>query len=367
MEKRKELIRDMDYLLVIVTLVICIFGLIILRSASLSLDSGDRIMRSQTMATGLGIAGMFIVSIIDYRVWKLLYKPIYAISVALLVATLLFGTEDYGAKSWLSIPGIINFQPSEFVKVGLIVSLAAYLDDVKENLNQPFQLIKVLIFALLPVVLIMFQPDAGTAMVYLFFIIAMLFIAGISWKYIITTAIAGVVSAPIVWMFLLPHQRNRILDFLNPSENTTTTGYQYLQGEIAIGSGKITGKGLFQGSQTQFNFIPLKQNDFIFPVLAEELGFLGGFALIALYAFLILRLYKISKESVDTFGSLLVIGFAAMLLFHIWENIGMTLGVMPITGIPLPFFSAGGTFQLLNLGMMGLALSVAAHRNIKYF
>lgn len=366
MDKRKELIRDMDYLLFLVTLVICIFGLVILRSASLSLATGNRIMRSQIIATGLGFVAMIVVSLIDYRVWKLLYKPIYVISVALLVATLVFGVEDYGAKSWLNL-GFINFQPSEFVKLGLIISLAAYLEDVQEELNKPLVLIKVLAFALLPVVLIMFQPDAGTAMVYMFFIITMLFIAGISWKYIISSAVAVVVSAPVVWMFLLPHQRNRILDFLNPTENITTTGYQYLQGEIAIGSGKITGKGLFQGSQTQFNFIPLKQNDFIFPVLAEELGFLGGFALIALYGFLILRLYKISRESVDTFGSLLVIGVAALLLFHIWENIGMTLGVMPITGIPLPFFSAGGTFQLLNLGMMGLALSVAAHKNIKYF
>ncbi len=324
-------------------------------------------MRSQTIATGLGFVVMIVMSLIDYRVWKLLYKPIYGISIVLLVATLIFGTEEYGAKSWLVIPGVMGFQPSEFVKVGLIISLAAYLENVKEDLNQPLVLVKVLAFALLPVGLIMLQPDVGTAMVYMFFIIAMLFIAGIRWKYIISTAVAAVVSAPVVWMFLLPHQQKRILDFLNPTANITTTGYQYLQGEIAIGSGKITGKGLFQGSQTQFNFIPLKQNDFIFPVLAEELGFLGGFALIVLYGFLILRLYKISKESVDSFGSLLVIGYAAMLLFHIWENIGMTLGVMPITGIPLPFFSAGGTFQLLNLGMMGLALSVASHRNIKYF
>lgn len=144
---------------------------------------------------------MIVMSLIDYRVWNFLYKPIYGISIVLLVATLIFGTEEYGAKSWLVIPGVMGFQPSEFVKVGLIISLAAYLENVKEDLNQPLVLVKVLAFALLPVGLIMLQPDAGTAMVYMFFIIAMLFIAGIRWKYIISTAVAAVVSAPVVWMF----------------------------------------------------------------------------------------------------------------------------------------------------------------------
>ncbi len=171
----------------------------------------------------------------------------------------------------------------------------------------------------------------------------------------------GIISLPLIW-FSLNHIKNRIFSFLDPEKDPSGTNYQALQSKIAIGSGKVFGRGLFQGTQTQYNYLPEKQTDFIFAVVGEELGLIGGLALILLYFIMLFRLIIIAKNSKDTFGSLMVIGFAAMFLIHIWENIGMTIGLMPITGIPLPFMSYGGTFQLVNLICIGIALSVGIHK-----
>ena len=366
-KERLKMLRDLDIVLFIAIIIATIFGLVVLKSATLSMSNSARIMKAQTVATLLGFAVLIVLTLIEYRIWKHFYIPIYALCIVLLAATLIKGSgASIGSQSWLKI-GPIRFQPSEFVKVGLIISLSAYIENHYENINKPLVLLKVLIFAFLPVVLILMQPDAGTAMVYIFFILIMLFVSGINWKYIVSAVVAGVAMLPIIWVFLNTYQKNRILDFLNPTENATSSSYQFIEGRIAIGSGKLTGKGLYQGTQTQYNFIPEKQNDFIFPVLVEELGFIGGFSLIFLYGLILFRMYKISTESADVFGSLMVVGFAAMFLFHIWENIGMTLGVMPITGIPLPFISSGGTFQLINLAILGLVLSVSLHKNQRYY
>jgi rod shape determining protein RodA len=281
----------------------------------------------------------------------------------MLLAVLVMGVGDdqWGARSWLFV-GSFGFQPAEFVKVGLIISLAKYMDNNKDDINSPFVLLKVLIFAFFPVGLILLQPDAGTAMVFVFFIAAMLFVAGVKWKYIGIALSMGLMSLPVLWSRLDNFQKNRILNFMDPERDTNNTGYQAIQGRIAIGSGKIFGRGLFEGTQTQFNYIPEKQTDFIFAVLAEELGFIGGTLLILLYFIMLHRIIRIARNSPDKFGSFMSVGLAAMFLFHIWENIGMTIGLMPITGIPLPFMSYGGTFQLINLISIGIVLSVGLHR-----
>lgn len=367
MNKRSGILGDIDYKLFVIVAILCAFGLTVLNSASQSLKTGPGIMRSQKIATILGFIVLVVLTLIDYRNWKILYKLIYLASVAILVYTLLFGFGPAGTniKSWVKIG--FSFQPSEFVKVAFIICFGAYLEEVGDELNNPVTLVRVLAFGFLPIALILLQPDMGTALVYIFIMVMMLFIAGIHWKYIAIAVGVFLISLPIIWLSLKDYQKNRIFDFLNPYENPTGSTYQYIQGEIAIGSGQFLGKGLYQGTQNQFNFIPAKENDFIFPVLVEELGFVGGFSLLVLYLLMIFRMSKISRRSVDKFGAYMTIGIAALFLFHIWENIGMTLGVMPITGIPLPFFSQGGSFQLTNLAMVGLVLSVAAHRHIKYF
>lgn len=362
--KRKSF-KKFDFVLFFTVLILCIFGMVILHSASLSTATGSSIIKSQTISTILGFIAIAIIILMDYEFIGKLYIPIYIVSIGLLVAVLIWGIGGdqigVGADSWLSIGGFI-FQPSEPVKIGLIISLAKFIDKNKDTINAPFTLIKVLAFAFFPVLLILLQPDAGTAMVFIFFIAAMLFAAGIKWRYIGYALGTGLLSLPIIWFNLMPYQKDRVFDFLEPERNPTGTGYQALQSRIAIGSGQLLGRGLYEGTQTQYNFIPAKQTDFIFAVLAEELGFLGGGVLILLYFIMMQRFLLIAKRSEDVFGSLMAVGIFAKFLFHIWQNIGMTIGLMPITGIPLPFFSHGGTYQLVSLISIGIVLSIGLRK-----
>jgi rod shape determining protein RodA len=359
---RKKAFKRFDFLLLATVILLSIYGLVIIYSATLSMDN-LRFVRTQGIATLIGFFAILFLVFFDFQFLGKLYIPIYIVSVGMLLAVLVMGVGDdqWGARSWLYI-GFFGFQPAELVKVGLIISLAKYMDNNKDDINSPFVLLKVLIFAFFPVGLILLQPDAGTAMVFVFFIAAMLFVAGVKWKYIGIALSMGLMSLPVLWSRLDNFQKNRILNFMDPERDTNNTGYQAIQGRIAIGSGKIFGRGLFEGTQTQFNYIPEKQTDFIFAVLAEELGFIGGTLLILLYFIMLYRIIRIARNSPDKFGSFMSVGLAAMFLFHIWENIGMTIGLMPITGIPLPFMSYGGTFQLINLISIGIVLSVGLHR-----
>lgn len=357
----KKAFKKFDYTLFITTIILCVFGLIMLYSATLSFNTLSYI-KSQSIATAIGFVVLILLVLLDYQFLGKIYIPIYVVCNLLLVAVLIwgFGEDQWGARSWLKI-GVV-FQPAEFVKVGLIISLAKFIDDRKENINEPMTLLKILAFAFLPILLILRQPDAGTAMVFVFFVAAMLFIAGIKWKYIGYALLTGLLSLPVLWFRLDVYQKDRIFNFLNPERDASNTGYQAMQSKIAIGSGKVFGRGLFQGVQTQFQYIPVKESDFIFAVIAEELGFMGGLGLIILYFVFLNRFVKIARNSTDLFGSLMVVGFTAIFIFHIFENIAMNIGLMPITGIPLPFISHGGTFQLINLVCVGIALSVGVHR-----
>ena len=359
---KKKSYKRFDYILFMTVLLLCGYGLVMVMSATLSFETMSYV-KSQGIATALGVVAIIILILLDYQLLGKLYIPIYVACNILLLAVLIFGfgKEQWGSDSWLKV-GPVVFQPAEFVKIGLIISLAKFIDNHKENINDPYTLLKILAFAFLPVLLILLQPDAGTAMVFAFFIAAMLFVADVKWKYIGYALSLGLMSLPVLWFNLDKYQKDRIFNFLTPERDTSNTGYQALQGKIAIGSGKVFGRGLFQGVFTQFNYIPEKQTDFIFAVIGEELGLVGGMGLIAMYFVLLSRLIKIARNSKDTFGSLMVVGITAVLLFHIWENIGMTIGLMPITGIPLPFISHGGTFQLANMICIGIALSVGVHR-----
>ncbi len=355
--------RRIDFGLILTVLALLAFGLVVLKSATLSYGTNAQLKR-QSIATVLGLIGMGVFTAIDYRIWKRLAVPIYVLCILLLLATLVFGHGDstWGSRSWLRV-GPLNFQPSEFVKVGLILSLSTLLERLGE-INTPRNFFIAVGVAILPVLLIGLQPDFGTAIVFVFFIACIFFFAEISWKVILGAIAAGILALPLSYPFLAEYQKKRILDFFNPEANTSGSGYQYYESRIAIGSGRLTGKGLFQGSQTQYNFIPTKSTDSIFPVLVEELGFLGGAALLLLYLFFLYRLIEIGRASKDTMGHLMSVGIASMLLFHIWENIGMNLGLMPITGIPLPFFSYGGTFQIMILSCVGLVMSLRFHRKM---
>ncbi|MDO5301932.1 MAG: rod shape-determining protein RodA [Tissierellia bacterium] len=356
--------KYIDFSLLAIVLALTLLGLLVLSSAVRTQPGGgSSFLLRQGVASALGLVTMVVLMVVDYRLWKRNYLLLYGLSILFLLATLVFGHGEstWGARSWLSL-GPITFQPSEIVKVWLIIALAAWLEAHEERINKPLVLGKTLLFAGFPVGLILLQPDFGTAMVFLFFIAIMLYFAEIDWKYIFAAMGAGLVSLPVLYLRLDNYQKDRIFDFLHPEENISGSGYQAYEGRIAIGSGKFFGRGLYKGPQTQFNFIPTKETDFIFPVLVEELGFVGGFFLLILYLGLFYRLYHMGEISSDKSGRYMSMGILAVFLIHIWENIGMTLGLMPVTGIPLPFISYGGSFQLVNFAMIGLALSVRYHR-----
>lgn len=360
---KKKNIKDIDLLLLISTIALSVYGLVVLLSAY---GGNISAIKTQLISTIIGFITIGILCTMDLDVIKRSFRVIYGISIVLLILTLLIGRglDAWGAKSWIYI-GSFSIQPSEIVKILLIFSFAAYLDKYKLSINEPKRLILSLIFVGFPVGLILLQPDFGTAMVYLFFIAAMLFVAGISWKWILILLFAGLTVGFIIFTNLSGYRADRIQNFLNPNRDTSGSNWQQQQGLIAIGSGMLNGRGYMKGTQSQYGYIPEKETDFIFSVLAEELGFIGAVILIILFAIVILRLVKIAKNSRNTFVSNMVTGIAAMLFIHIFENIAMTIGLMPVTGIPLPFLSSGGTFQLICLAEIGLALSASMQRSIK--
>ncbi len=361
--RNKKVFKQFDWLLFLSTLALCVFGLFVLRSATASPQYGSSYFKSQLMATVIGFAAILFLLIVDTDFLKRLALPIYLVCIGLLVLTLVigFGEDSWGARSWMKL-GPLTFQPSEFSKIGMILAIGALLDRYSNELNRPVTLLKIGGVMLIPLALIARQPDFGTMMVFAFFFALMLFYAGLHWGYI--GGAIGIVglSLPIIYSRLDTYQKNRILNFLDPSRDPLGSTYQSTQGTIAIGSGQLLGRGYMQGPQTMYGFIPEQQTDYIFAVLAEEFGFIGGVVLICTYTLMLFRMLSIAKRAKDVFGATVSIGIAAMIFVHIFENIGMTIGLMPVTGIPLPFMSSGGTFQLINLISVGLVLSIGAQR-----
>jgi len=369
-------LKRFDFILLITTLLLCSYGFLLIKSATMSQVAGsDRYLKTQIAAFVIGLICALVLVVIDYDIYGSFYLQIYAISIGLLIYVLInpVSASEWGdVRSWIRI-GPIVFQPSEIAKFGVIISLAKYIDINKENINNPFVLFKVLAFALFPVALILLQPDLGTALVFIFFIAVMIFVGGIDYKYVTIVLIIGLIFIVIcvgAFFYIMPgytigdnYQFDRIVVFVYPELDPEDTGYQVIQSKTAIGSGLLYGRGLYQGVQNQLGYLPTKETDFIFAVIGEELGFIGGILLLLLYAILLYRLLRIAKHTSSMFGSLIVTGITAMLFFHIFENIGMTMGLLPVTGIPLPFISYGGTFMLVNMVSIGLSLGVGMKRN----
>jgi rod shape determining protein RodA len=346
-----------------------------INSATMSKVSGSEpYLKTQIAAFALGLVALFVLVVIDYDIYGSFYIPIYGVTIVLLIYVLInpVKASEWGdVRSWIAI-GPIVFQPSELAKFGVIISVSKFIDINKENLNNPAVLIKVLVFAFIPVALILMQPDLGTSLVFIFFIAVMIFIAGIDRKYIIAVLfigliflIIGLVAFYSIMQDYTPgenYKLDRIVTFFYPELDPEDTGYQVIQSKTAIGSGMLYGRGLYEGVQNQLGYLPTKETDFIFAVIGEEMGLLGGLLLLSLYAILLYRLIRIARHASNLFGSLMVSGITAMLFFHIFENIGMTMGLMPVTGIPLPFISSGGTFMLINMVSIGLSLSVGMKR-----
>lgn len=282
---------------------------------------------------------------------------LYTISILLLIAVALLGVIGMGAKRWLNI-GFLQLQPSEIMRIALPLALARYFHGLTEQqINQIKILIPSLILIAIPVLFVLKQPDLGTAMILIVSSITVLFCAGVSiWKFIIT-GIGVLLSMPILWSFLYDYQKKRILIFLNPGQDSLNSGYHIIQSKIAIGSGGIWGKGFLQGTQSHLNFLPEKQTDFIFSMLSEEFGYIGCCILIALFIVLLISNFYIAYNSKSIFGRLSVIGLNTNLFCYIFINIGMTSGLLPVVGIPLPFVSYGGSALVTLMISQGLILS----------
>lgn len=319
----------------------------------------------QMLRFGIGMTGLLITALIDIRLWVRAAYPFYFAVLALLIGVEIMGVVGMGAQRWIDL-GFMQLQPSELMKVAIVLALARYFHGLAlEDVHRPANLLIPAGLILLPAALVMRQPDLGTAMTLCLVGGAIFFLAGVRlWKFVAVLA-AGVAAVPIAWQFLREYQKNRILTFLNPETDPLGAGYHILQSKIALGSGGLFGKGFLQGTQSHLNFLPEKQTDFIFTVLAEEFGLIGGLGLLTLFALLLLYGTVIGLRSRSHFGRLLALGLSFNLFVYVFINIGMVMGLLPVVGVPLPLISYGGTAMLTVLFGFGLIISVFVHRDVR--
>lgn len=363
----RRLIRNFDFPLFLTLLALCGVGMVTLYSATHGLpEYGDPycFVKKQALFLGIGLGLLFLVCLIDYINFYNWAHYLYAFNLLLLLAVLFLGkaAEKGGAMRWIPL-GAFDLQPSEIAKVVLIITLARLLADREEKMKAPGDLFPMLIHTAVPMVLIFLQPDLGTALVFITLLLGLLYVAGARANHIAFLALGGAAISPVLWQFLQPYQKMRLLVFINPNMDPTNYGYQLLQSMIAIGSGGLLGKGFMGSTQVRLQFLPVHYTDFIFSVFGEEFGFAGAVLLLFLFFFLIYRIILIATQAKDRFGMLLCSGVAVILSFQVLVNIGMTISIMPVTGLPLPFMSYGNNALLVNLMAVGLVLNVGMRRH----
>ena len=360
----RRLLRNLDWTLIGVTVLLLLLSLVVIGSAThINNPSEERYWFVQRQGLFAILNLVLIVGLLnfDYRSLGRLAQPLYGFNLVLLLAVMFVGQSALGAQRWIQV-GPISLQPSEFSKLIMIIALAKLLEGRVGKLNSFREILPVFLYVAVPFLLVMKQPDLGTSLVFLAILFGMIFIAGINAKHLMAIFGAGLAFMPIFWHFLKDYQKKRLTVFLDPNVDPLGSGYHIIQSKIAIGSGMLFGKGLFGGTQSQLNFLPENHTDFIFAVIGEELGFLGAVLLLLLYFVLLYRGVKIAGEARDNFGSLLATGVTSMLGFHVLVNVGMTAGIMPVTGIPLPFMSYGVSALTTNLLSVGLLLNVYMRR-----
>ncbi len=364
---RRILWRRFDWLMLGLVLILCAFGVLMIASAL----AGNEVLASwplrQAGFLAIGLILLFLAAALDYRLLPSITYPVYALLLAALVAIAVIGTTAGGAQRWLTL-GEFLFQPSELIKLGVILVLAHYLSTREEKMESFFTPTLGILLLAPAIVLIFLQPNLGTVLVLLVIGGTMFFVGGLRWRHILVLVGLGAAAAVTAWRYLLhDYMRDRVLMFLDPSAATSADRYNVDQAMISIGSGGWLGRGLFRGSQSQLHFLRIRHTDFIFSVTAEELGFAGAVLLIILLAFLLLRLLRIASIARDSYGRLIVSGVTAMIMFQMLVNIGMNLSLMPVTGLPLPFVSYGGSALWTLLIGIGLTESVAMrYRKIEF-
>ncbi len=366
----KRLMKNTDFWMIGAVFILFVIGTFAIFSANYTSDFGKTEYIKHMVWFAVGSILAIAIWSIDYNALGEISYIIIPIFILLLIGVLFMPTIN-NARSWYKI-GTFLFQPAEALKIFFVLGLGKFIEFVsqsdREGINRPFNLLIILGSVGALVALIAIQPDFGTAFVYIIITMFMLFRAGINYKYIITTIIVALIFVPIVYFLILsPVQQNRIKVFLDPTLDPTGSGYHAMQSKIAVGSGMLTGSGFLKGTQTQYGYLPVKSSDFIYSVISEEFGFVISSIVILLEGFILLRMIHIASTSKDFYGSLVASGIVGMFFFHIFENIGMTMGIMPITGIPLPFVSYGGSAMLTNMMAVGLVLGIGARRENKFF
>lgn len=338
-------------------------GLGLLMIYSATKNSGSFPMERQMIFVAAGILLYFIVSNIDYREYRSWVPIASGIILVLLVVVFAFDPIE-NVQRWIPL-GFFNLQPAEFAKVVVIIALASLLappvrgEIERRQLTWP-KIGKAILIVAVPGYLILKEPDLGTALVFGFVLYVMLFAAGGTWRQMLTLGIGGVLASLAVWQFdlLEGYQKNRVLILFDSDVDPLGDGYNLIQSKLAIGSGQLFGSGLFNGTQTNFEYVPEQETDFIFTAVGEQLGFVGALLVLVAFAVIIWRLLVIAVNARDRFGALIAVGIAAMVVFHVFVNIGMTVGIMPITGLPLPFLSQGGSFYMAMTLALGIANSI---------
>ena len=360
--------HHIDALLILAVIGLTGFGMLMIYSATffrLEQEGADALfyVNRQMVSLGIGIAGMAIVTMFDYRVYRAWALLLYAGSLLLLLLVLAQGEVINGSKAWLVIGGF-QFQPSELAKVSLIVMLATLFNERREESLGLRALLEALAISALPMTLILLQPDFGTFLVFVAIVFGVLLLARVKAVYMIALAVLGIAAFFVMLQsdMLADYQVARLTSFINPDAADPGDIYNVKQAQIAIGSGQLAGQGLFEGTQTKLSYVPENQTDFIFTVVGEELGFVGSAGLLAMFALLLWRAIRIAAMSRDAFGTLLAGGVIAVFAFQVFINVGMAIGIMPVTGLPLPFVSYGGTSLIGSYLMVGLLLNVHMRR-----
>ena len=354
-----EFIKRIDGPLFSISFLLIILGLITLAGSNLETS---KIIVTQIFNISVGLIIFTLVIFTNPRI-LFGYAPIlFFLTIFLLVLVHFFGIESNGAKRWLAFGGL-NLQPSELIKITLPLMIAWLYQNFQNKISLKVHLIAIFLI-LVPVYLVLLQPDLGTSIMIALSGFLIIFLAGVSWRLILSSLVITILSSPIIWMNLHIYQKNRILNMLDPFADPLGTGYHTIQSMIAIGSGGGFGKGWGQGSQTNLNFLPEANTDFIFAVYAEEFGFFGVILIFALFLFLIYRIFNLANDMQDTFSKLLTVSLGASIFAAIFVNIAMISGLVPVVGLPLPFMSYGGTSMVVSLIRIGIIMNLNNHKTL---
>lgn len=368
MDYFKNLLKNIDKVLLL--LPVCFAAISIIMVGSTSYEGHFVITKDimvQFSAYCLGAVALCIVLLFNYKTFEGLEKILYAASILFLLTVYIpgFGVEHFGSRAWVNL-GPVDMQPSELVKISFVLCYSSYLTRNRGNLYTLKGVGMAFLYAA-PIIVIILKEDLGTAVVMCFITVIMIFTAGIDYKLFAQLGGVFCISMPILYRFMASHQKERIDAFLHPDIMSLPGNYQVYNSKVAIGSGGLLGKGLFEGTQKELKFLPVQKSDFIFSVIAEELGLIGGAAVILIYTIFLYRMLKIADNAKDMYGSLVVIGILSMFCFQIFENIAMAMGIMPVTGITLPFISYGGSSVVANMVALGIVLNVGIRSKIINF